>query len=228
MKFFGAEMEGVTLLENRTADPASYIDSRDRGRLFYNTTEQAVKFAAGGIFKTLDIPTGTVMVFGQSSAPAGWTKKTDWQDNSMMVITNGAISGGGTHDSTNIVSDTESSHTHTLAAHTHTITPETLDVSQIPSHSHSITKSPNLPGFGSSGGYLVSDISGADGDLDGSRTVTGYDKCTMNWSINSTGGGGSHNHGGSTGGGVGSSGSGSAHSHSITPYYRTFIVATKD
>lgn len=65
---------------------------------------------------------GTVIVgFGQSAAPTGWTKKTDWQDQSMIVYTTGNIAQGGAVDA--------------KAAHQHGAF--TLAVAQIPSHLHS-------------------------------------------------------------------------------------------
>lgn len=37
-------------------------------------------------------PSGTIMLFGQASAPLGWTKKLDWSDNAMLTI-NSEING---------------------------------------------------------------------------------------------------------------------------------------
>lgn len=54
--------------------------------------------------------------------------------------------------------------------------PGNVQTDDFKSHSHT----PN--------GYFVSGQSGADGDLDGSTTVTGYDKSTMTGSLSSTGG----------------------------------------
>jgi len=55
------------------------------------------------------IPATTKMLFGQSSAPTGWTKDTGtWTDNSMIVFTTGSISSGG--------SDSPVSHSH---SHSH-------------------------------------------------------------------------------------------------------------
>jgi len=46
--------------------------------------------------KTNVMPSGTVMIFGQNSPPTGWTIKTDWTNNSMLVYTtDAAITGGG-------------------------------------------------------------------------------------------------------------------------------------
>lgn len=58
------------------------------------------------------IESGTIMIFGQASAPTGWTKKTDWQDNAMLCYSTGSIgSGGGVNP--------QSTHTHTGPSHNH-------------------------------------------------------------------------------------------------------------
>jgi len=68
------------------------------------------------------IPATTVMLFGQSAAPTGWTKKVDWQDQSMIVYTTGNIAQGGAVDA--------------KAAHQHAAF--TLDTTRIPAHEHSV------------------------------------------------------------------------------------------
>ncbi len=42
------------------------------------------------------IPSGTIMLFGQNSAPTGWTRKTNWQNNAMLCYAaSGNIASGG-------------------------------------------------------------------------------------------------------------------------------------
>lgn len=67
---------------------------------------------------------GTVMLFGQSAAPTGWTKKMDWTNYAMLIYTTGNISGGGSVDPTAVHthgagSYAGPSHTHTISAHNH-------------------------------------------------------------------------------------------------------------
>jgi len=51
-------------------------------------------------------PSGTIMLFGQNSAPTGWTRKTDWQDNAMLCYAaSGDIGSGGSVNP-------QSTHTH--------------------------------------------------------------------------------------------------------------------
>lgn len=45
--------------------------------------------------------TGTVAFYGQNTAPTGWTKKTDWTDNSMLIYTTGNIADAGSDDPKN-------------------------------------------------------------------------------------------------------------------------------
>lgn len=213
MKFYGAEMEGVTLLENRTADPPQYIDERDGGRLFYNQTERVIRFGAEGIFKSLDIPVGTIMMFGQPNAPAGWTKKTDWQNNSMLVFTNEDFihSGGDTDATASLIIASDGTHTHTIDSHTHSITGESITVDQMPVHSHTQRGSAFTYGPGGALQYQV-----ASGPANRGSTLT-------------SGSGDPHDHGGATGSSSGGTTENGAHTHSInSPYYQTVIAAVKD
>lgn len=59
----------------------------------------------------LAAPTGTIMLFGQNSAPTGWTRKADWQDNAMLCYASaGAIGSGG-------AVNPQSTHIHGIAGH---------------------------------------------------------------------------------------------------------------
>jgi hypothetical protein len=75
--------------------------------------------------KYLEIPAGTIMLFGQASSPTGWTKITTWQDTAMICINSDAngttLASGGIyspqtpHDHTT----SGSSNTGSGGAHTH-------------------------------------------------------------------------------------------------------------
>lgn len=72
---------------------------------------------------------GTVMIFGQNSAPTGWTRKADWADTSMLCYAaTGDCGSGGSANPQSTHTHTGPSHTHTLSAHTHTG----------PSHTHTV------------------------------------------------------------------------------------------
>lgn len=93
-------------------------------------SKNAVRDALVG---TLFAPSGTVMLFGQASAPTGWTKKTNWQDKAMFTYNgdaNGtALDSGGSAAAQTAHTHTGPSHTHTGPSHTHTG----------PSHTHATT-----------------------------------------------------------------------------------------
>lgn len=71
---------------------------------------------------TTDFPSGTVMLFAQTSAPTGWTKVTTHNDKALRVVSGSASSGGVqpfstvfgrvTTDPTTITQSTMASHAH--------------------------------------------------------------------------------------------------------------------
>lgn len=77
---------------------------------------------------TSGFPSGTIMLFAQTSAPTGWTKNTTTNNNSALRVVTGTASTGGTVDFTTAfasqsVAGTNSSYTLTtpdIPAHTHT------------------------------------------------------------------------------------------------------------
>lgn len=87
----------------------------------------------GTIALTSDVssfPSGTVMLFGQTSAPTGWTKDTTNFNNSALRVVTGSASTGGTVDfTTAFASQTPAG----------TVGSTTLTTTQIPSHTHTVT-----------------------------------------------------------------------------------------
>jgi hypothetical protein len=84
---------------------------------------------------------GTVMLFGQTSAPTGWTKDTTNYNNSALRVVTGSVSTGGSVDfTTAFASQTPSG----------TVGSTTLTTSQIPSHTHTFTG-----GSGGGGSFLA-------------------------------------------------------------------------
>ena len=74
------------------------------------------------------IPSGTVMIFGQTSAPTGFTKDTTNYDNSALrVVTGSASTGGSVAFSTAFASQSVAG----------TVNGTTLSTAQMPSHTHS-------------------------------------------------------------------------------------------
>ena len=173
-------------------------------------------------------PSGTKMLFQQTSAPTGWTKVTSSVDNrALRVVSGSAGSGGSVAFTTAFASQSVSgsvanttaggsiSTNNTTAGGS--VSSHTLSTSQIPSHSHSLPRGDQNWGNGNSG----------------HNTIWGSSYIA---STGSTGGGGSHNHGfsGSAHSHSGSF-SGSAHNHSfsgtsinLAVQYIDVIVASKD
>jgi hypothetical protein len=69
-----------------------------------------------------DFPSGTLMLFQQSTAPPGWTKQTTHNDKALRVVSGAASSGGTNSFSSMFASRTSDAHTLTIA--------------EIPSHAH--------------------------------------------------------------------------------------------
>jgi hypothetical protein len=86
--------------------------------------------STGTIALTSDVssfPSGTVMLFGQTSAPTGWTKDTTNYNNSALRVVTGSASTGGSVDFT------------TAFASGLSAGATTLTTTQIPSHTHTVT-----------------------------------------------------------------------------------------
>jgi len=174
------------------------------------------------------IPAGSVMIFGNESAPTGWTKKTDWQNNSMLIFTTDSTSdSGGLESAKNMTGAAAGGHNHDLGSHTHTISAEALTTDQMPSHSHGFIYPTTGTWVGPPRG-VSSNTSSADGVLDGSMKITGYDRSAISFSIADTGGGLTHDHSGNTGVVTGNTSSVLDHTHTISPYYQTVIAAIKN
>jgi hypothetical protein len=110
-------------------------------------------------------PSGTVMLFVQTSAPTGWTKSTA-HNNKALRIVSGTASSGGSVDFTTAFG---------TPAVSGSVGATTLNTTQIPSHSHTV------PSLASGLGCSFSNAAGSPGN--GATAGTG-----------ATGGGGSHTH----------------------------------
>jgi hypothetical protein len=150
------------------------------------------------------IPSGTVMIFGQTSAPTGFTKLID-QDNAALRVVSGTASTGGSVNFTTAFASQTPTGSVSITSVTGTAGATTLSTPQIPSHSHSLfAYGPKAPG-----GRQILQSNG-----EGNPASTG-----------STGGGGSHDHPFSF-----SSGSGtfSGNAINLAVKYVDVIRATKD
>lgn len=115
------------------------------------------------------IPSGTLMLFQQTTAPTGWTKGTTHNNKALRVVTGTASSGGTVAFTTAFVSQAVSG----------TVGSTTLTTTQMPSHGHQIYV---LSGTGSNVAL----------SSPGSRATTRTAVSSLSW--DNTGGGSSHDH----------------------------------
>lgn len=78
---------------------------------------------AAGVASIVTFPAGTVMVFHQTSAPTGWTKRTDYNDIALRVVNGGVTAKTNGYAFSTVFSQT------TTAGHA-------IDTNQMPSHLH--------------------------------------------------------------------------------------------
>jgi hypothetical protein len=111
-------------------------------------------------------PSGTVMLFQQTTAPTGWTKLTTHNDKALRIVSGAVGSGGATAFS---------------AVMNGSVSATTLTTAQIPSHTHTI----QVHNSGNSG--VVQALT---------DTATIYNSNLLNRipNVTATGGGGSHTH----------------------------------
>jgi hypothetical protein len=153
-------------------------------------------------------PSGTALLFAQTSAPVGWTKSTTHNDKALRVVSGTAGSGGSVAFSTAFASKSVSG----------TVGGTTLTTSQIPGHTHAVT----MLGFAGDLG-LQPQQSGGDGGRygfvdqpEGTAENGSPGGTTSATYARSTGGGSSHDH----------SFSGTAINMAVQ--YVDVIIATKD
>lgn len=94
----------------------------------YSTS--AVAWIVSGLFsETVELVSGTVMLFVQTSAPTGWTKSTTHNNKAIRIVSGTASSGGSTAFTSVFASRTPAG----------TVGSTTLAIGDIPSHSHTTT-----------------------------------------------------------------------------------------
>jgi hypothetical protein len=139
-------------------------------------------FLLGGGMYARAFPTGTLMVFQQTSAPPGWTKQTTHDDKSLRVVTGSASSGGATAFSSVFGSGKTAGAT--------TLTTSHLPASGLSIPSLSVTGT--LPTTSASGTPGANDVGQELSDVsNGTAPVTGS---TGTGTTGNMGTGGSHNH----------------------------------
>ena len=109
--------------------------------------------AATGLTNTssLGFPSGTLMLFQQSTAPTGWTKQTTHNNKALRVVS-GTASSGGTSSFTTVFAN----QTPTITTSALTAAATTLSTAQLASHGHTFAYRDTSGGW-PSGGYLTAD-----------------------------------------------------------------------
>lgn len=213
------------ILKIRNADNDAWINfaSFDQTNDNFSLTVQDLTVNGQG-----SIPSGTKMLFQQTTAPTGWTKQTDHNNKALRVVT-GTAGTGGTNSFTNAF-NTDKTVSGTTGGTSVTITGSTgsttLTESQIPAHFHDGTA------------YYRGDGADTNSDPSGNGSTffhenTGHTRSTSNSWIQAgvrtenTGGSSGHSH---TSGTL----AGSSHTHSFSDtfnldvQYVDLIIAEKD
>ena len=131
---------GPALKVQDSADPditPFIVDATGQVGIGTATPVSALEIASPGVFTGAwaYLPTGTAMLFVQTSAPTGWTKSTT-HDNKALRVVSGSASSGGTTGFTSVFA-ARTITTANMPSHTHTLTD--------PGHTHGISDGAALP-----------------------------------------------------------------------------------
>ena len=195
---FTASTANITLgtISNFTASTANITNGTISNAQFITAT-------LGSSSRNIDaFPSGTKILFQQTSAPTGWTKSTTHNNKALRVVSGTAGSGGSVDFTTAFASQTPSGSVSVSG----TVGNTTLSISQIPSHAHS----------------MYTPVLRAVGDVSGSIAGGGLYNTATPFDTGTQGGGGSHTHSFS------GSGSFTGSAIDISVQYVDIIIATKD
>jgi hypothetical protein len=237
----GADVSGNI---SGNAGSATNVAGGAANRIVYNTGSGATAFATapsssntflswdGSAFAWAaaggDVPSGSVMLFKQTSAPTGWTKDTTaaLNDSALRVVTGSVTTGGSVAFTTafasqgvsgTVGSTTAGGSVSVTLSGGGSVSGTTLSTAQIPSHTHGVTYYNN------------------DGDAYSPRGIgkTSYVSADGTQNTGAAGSGGSHSHGFSNPSYSGSF-SGASHNHTfsgtainLAVKYVDIIIATK-
>jgi len=136
-------------------------------------------------------PSGTVMLFAQTSAPTGWTKNTTTGDNSALRVVTGTASTGGSQGFTTAFASQTPTGSVSITTVSGSAGATTLTTPQIPSHAHKVfNSSPGNPGTPAASSYRMFNTFTNNGEGLGFGGGPYNDRA----GTDNTGGGGSHTH----------------------------------
>lgn len=131
-----------------------------------------------------EFPTGTVMLFAQTSAPTGWTKGSTHNNKALRVVTGTASSGGSSAFTSVFDSRTPAG----------TVGNTTLTLSQIPSHSHFVFNGDSDPLTGNNLSAATAPVSNAGGAGSAAYNISGSASQCDRGLASPNGSGASHTH----------------------------------
>lgn len=188
--------------------------SPSAGMLRYNTTLGFLEAYYSSAWQALNpVPTGTKMLFQQTSAPTGWTKDTTHNDKALRVVSGAASSGGSV-----AFSGVFAARTTSATAAGGTVGDTALNINQIPSHSHyAFWAGDANSGDVNAGTYPYSQ---SDQGNNYSYKIEGSANVPNAGAVSYNGGSGTHTH----------SFTGASHSHTLemSVQYVDLIIATKN
>tara|TARA_R110000868_G_scaffold59559_1_gene182840 strand:+ start:313 stop:1218 length:906 start_codon:yes stop_codon:yes gene_type:complete len=163
---------GPVLRVQDSADPdvtPFIVDNAGNVGIGTATPSVALEIASPGVFKGAwaYLPSGTAMLFVQTSAPTGWTKSTTHDNKALRVVSGSASSGGTT-------------------AFTSVFTARTITTSNMPAHTHGVTDPSHNHSIIASG---TSTTGGLQGTGSGTVALNYTNYSTTGISIDSAGGG---------------------------------------
>ena len=197
-----------------------------------NTTRLATTaFVTTAIANADAFPSGTKMIFQQTSAPTGWTKITSDVDNRALRVVSGTAGTGGTNAFSNTLADrslTANAANSTQGGNVSvanttaggnvsisntstsgTVNSHTLSTNEMPSHSHGMQFATSRNEYRYSGGPGMQGVSWVN-----YQNQYRYSQGSTGSAVQNSGGGGSHSHGFSGGSHThNGSLSGTAHTH---------------
>lgn len=177
-----------------------------------------------------EVPSGSKMLFVQTSAPTGWTKDTT-HNNKALRIVNGTAGSGGSASFTaaftsqtpaGTLSSTTSTGTNSATTDTGTVGGTAITTAQMPSHAHSATLS--VTGGTDAQGAHTHSITGSTIDGGGNPARGGgINNITLDNAAASAGNH-AHNVSGTASGTTAAAGSGQTHTHSLTMNAHTHTI----